>query len=85
MRIISFTVETSLIKKILKSIDLWNEVGDAQRKTARDPPHLYQVRDEIVFVPAEDPAGTGRKFRTWWSDEPGVSLTGVLKTGGLVF
>jgi len=50
MRIISFITETTLIKKILKYLDLWDE------QSARDPPYSCKIPDEIAYVPAEDPA-----------------------------
>lgn len=55
MRTISFT-ETSLIKKILEYLDLWDEPGNPPLRDARDPPRSFNIPDEIVYVPMEDPA-----------------------------
>ena len=56
MRIISFITETSLIKKILKYLDLWDEPGSPPLRDARDPPRSVNIPDEIVYLPIEDPA-----------------------------
>ena len=48
MKIISFITETSLIKKILKYLDLWDEVRDSQiRKAARDPPVQTEIPGNV--------------------------------------
>ncbi len=50
MRIISFIDNPKIIKKILKYLNLWEE------ESARDPPVLPELPDEIVHVPIEDTA-----------------------------
>ncbi len=47
MSIVSFITELPTIRKILKYLDLWEE------DTARGPPVLSEVPDEIVYVPIE--------------------------------
>lgn len=47
MKIIAFITEASLIKKILKYLDPWEE-------QARDPPVRPKIPDEIVYVPIGD-------------------------------
>jgi hypothetical protein len=53
IKIISFITETSQIKKIQKYLDLWEE------QSARDPPILSEIPDEIVVVPIEGTAWDG--------------------------
>ena len=58
MSIISFITETQIVRKILKYLDLWDDVRDSQCRTeqARDPPHSPGIPDEVVYVPFEDAA-----------------------------
>ena len=58
MKIIAFIDNPAVIKKILKYLSLWNEKRDSQCRTdtARDPPRLPEIPDEIVYVPVTDPA-----------------------------
>ncbi len=50
MSIISFIDNPIVIKKILKYLSLWEE------DTARGPPQLSEMPDDIVYVPIEDTA-----------------------------
>jgi len=56
MRIISFIVSPTTIRKILKYLDLWDKARDSQRRTkqACDPPQSPETPDEIAYVPIED-------------------------------
>ncbi len=65
MSIISFIDQPQIIKKILKYLGLWEE------ESARDPPVLPEIPNEIVYVPIEDavwdqhenPGFTDQRFR----------------------
>ena len=50
MNIISFITEFRTKNRILKYLNLWEE------ESARDPPVLPEIPDEIVYVPIEDTA-----------------------------
>ena len=50
MKIIAFIDNPNVIKKILKYLNLWKD------ESARDPPVLPDIPDEMVYVPVEDAA-----------------------------
>ena len=50
MKIIAFIDNPTVIKKILKYLNLWKD------ESARDPPCPSEIPGEIVYVPIEDTA-----------------------------
>lgn len=53
----AFIDNPAVIKKILKYLSLWDEERDSKNRTdtARDPPRLPEIPDEIVYVPVTGP------------------------------